>query len=64
MQSSGVSAGSGRGPIGLPLVWLLVVLALAWHQWDFWRAPRLGTDVFALLPQDEQQPAAQQAMKQ
>lgn len=64
MRMSGLSAGSQRGPIWLPLVWLLVVLALAWHQWAFWQAPRLGTDVFALLPQDEQQPAAQQAMRQ
>lgn len=45
-------------------MWLLVVLTLAWHQWHFWQAPRLGADVFALLPQDEQKPAAQLAMKQ
>lgn len=64
MRASGLSAGAGRGPIWLPCMWLLVVLALAWHQWHFWQAPRLGADVFALLPQDEQKPAAQSAMKQ
>lgn len=64
MQAKGVSSGSGRGPLWLPCIWLLVVLALAWHQWHFWHAPRLGADVFALLPQDEQKPAAQLAMRQ
>lgn len=64
MQPLGVDTGSGRGPLWLPGVWLLVVLALALHQWHFWQAPRLGADVFALLPQDEQMPAAQLAMKQ
>lgn len=51
-------------PRALALAWLLVVLAIAAHQWIFWRAPALDTDVFALLPQDEQVPAAQLAMKQ
>lgn len=55
---------SERGPVWLPLLWLLVVAVLGWHQWQFWQAPRLDSDVFALLPQDEQQPAAQRAMKQ
>lgn len=45
-------------------MWLLCVLAIGWHQWQFWRAPRLDADVFALLPQDEQAPAAQRAMEQ
>ena len=53
-----------RGPVILPLIWLVCVLALAWHQWTFWRAPRLDADVFTLLPQDEQVPAAQRAMQQ
>lgn len=51
-------------PRWLALIWLLAVLGIAWHQWQFWRAPKLDTDVFALLPQDEQAPAAQQAMRQ
>ena len=53
-----------RGPMVLPVLWMVCVLALAWHQWTFWRAPRLDADVFALLPQDERVPAAQQAMQQ
>jgi len=53
-----------RTPQWLAVAWLLVVLAIGWHQWQFWHAPKLDTDVFALLPQDEQAPAAQQAMRQ
>jgi predicted exporter len=53
-----------RTPQWLAAVWLLVVLAIAGHQWHFWQAPSLDTDVFALLPQDEQAPAAQLAMRQ
>lgn len=55
---------SERGPAWLPWLWAVIVLALALHQWQFWRAPKLDTDVFALLPSDEQAPAAQRAMKQ
>jgi predicted exporter len=50
-------------PRTLALLWLVVVLVIAAHQWKFWQAPALDTDVFALLPQDEQVPAAQLAMK-
>ena len=49
-------------PQWLALAWLLVVAAIGWHQWQFWQAPRLDTDVFALLPQDEKAPVAQRAM--
>jgi len=39
------------------VLWLLVVLAMAAHQWFFWRDPgNLSTDVLALLPQDEHAP--------
>ncbi len=38
------------------VVWLAVVLAVAAHQWQFWRAPPLNTDVLALLPENEQAP--------
>jgi len=51
-------------PQWLALAWLLVVAAIGWHQWQFWQAPRLDTDVFALLPQDEKAPVAQRAMRQ
>ncbi|MCW5321000.1 hypothetical protein D5039_07435 [Verminephrobacter aporrectodeae subsp. tuberculatae] len=51
-------------PQWLALAWLLVVAAIGWHQWQFWQAPRLDTDVFALLPQDEQASVAQRAIRQ
>jgi predicted exporter len=51
-------------PQRLALAWLLVVAGIGWHQWQFWHAPRFDTDVFALLPQDEQAPVAQRAMRQ
>lgn len=41
----------------LAAVWLLAVLAMAAHQWQFWSAARLDTDVMALLPRDEHEPA-------
>lgn len=40
-----------------PAAWLLVVLALAIHQWQFWHGAHLDTNVMALLPTDEQEPA-------
>ncbi|TDM06827.1 MAG: hypothetical protein C4K60_13510 [Ideonella sp. MAG2] len=33
-------------------VWLGLVVAVAWHQWQFWSHPKVTTDVMALLPQD------------
>lgn len=59
------AAGPRRGwPLWIALLWLVVVGLVAAHQWVFWRAPALNTDVFDLLPQDQQQPLAQQAMAQ
>lgn len=49
-----------RRPL-LPLLWLLVVSAVACHQWVFWQGNRLDTNVLALLPSDEQQPALRAA---
>ena len=46
------------------LLWLLVVLAVAAHQWHFWRTSNVDTDVLALLPQDERAPEVAQATKQ
>jgi len=37
----------------LAIGWLLLVVALAAHQFQFWRASRLDTDVMALLPTSE-----------
>ncbi|MBQ0933970.1 MMPL family transporter [Ideonella paludis] len=41
--------------------WLLVVLAVAVHQWRFWAQPHITTDVMALLPQDPQDSALSRA---
>ncbi|WP_226858523.1 hypothetical protein [Diaphorobacter aerolatus] len=46
------------------LVWLLVVLAVAGHQWYFWSQGRIDTDVLALLPLDEQAPDVSLATRQ
>lgn len=43
--------------------WLLVVIAIVAHQWQFWHDGRLDTDVLALLPQDERQPEVGQATR-
>ena len=37
-------------------VWLALCVVVAVHQWTFWRSGHFGTDVMALLPQDEQAP--------
>ncbi len=44
--------------------WLAFCMVVAVHQWTFWRAPRLGTEVMALLPQDEQAPEVGRATRQ
>ncbi|GAB2496991.1 membrane protein [Pseudoxanthomonas sangjuensis] len=41
-----------RGWRWLALAWLLAVAAVGWHQWRFWHAPRIDSDVLALLPQE------------
>jgi len=45
-------------------LWLVVVLAIALHQWSFWVDGRLSTDVLALLPQDERAPDVALATRQ
>ena len=40
----------------LAIAWLLVVVAVACHQWRFWQQSRLDSDVMALLPQDRDAP--------
>lgn len=44
-------------------LWLACVLLIAAHQWQFWRAGRLDTDVLALLPAAEQSPEVARAGK-
>lgn len=45
------------------LVWLVCVLAIATHHWQFWRAGRLDTDVLALLPPSEHAPEVGRASR-
>lgn len=47
----------------LPLLWLLMVALLCVHQWQFWQASRLDTNILALLPEDEHQPAVHEAIQ-
>lgn len=44
-------------------LWTSIVLVIAGHQVQFWRAARLDTDVLALLPEDEQMPAIRAATR-
>jgi predicted exporter len=45
------------------LAWLVCVLVVAVHQFQFWRAGRVDTDVLALLPASEQAPEVGRASK-
>ena len=44
--------------------WLAFCVVVAVHQWTFWRSGHFGTDVMALLPQDEQAPEVDRATRQ
>lgn len=46
------------------LLWLLAVCGVAVHQWQFWQQGRFQSDVLALLPDDEQEPAVSLATRQ
>jgi predicted exporter len=48
---------------GLALFWLLLVALVAGHQWQFWHAANLDSDVLALLPQDEHAPEVSAATR-
>ncbi|GJG95371.1 hypothetical protein CBA19C6_12800 [Cupriavidus pauculus] len=48
----------------LAIAWLLLVLAVAVHQLQFWRASRLDTDVMALLPGSERTATADRVLRQ
>lgn len=58
------AAGPGRLWRWAAVVWLLVVLAVAGHQWRFWHQDRIDTDVLALLPLNEQAPDVARATQQ
>lgn len=47
----------------LAVGWLVLVLALAAHQFEFWRASRLDTDVMALLPTSERTATADRVLR-
>ena len=46
------------------LAWLLVLIAVAVHQWQFWQHDRIDIDVMALLPVNEQAPDVALATEQ
>jgi len=46
------------------LAWLLVVIAVGVHQWQFWKHDGIDTDVMALLPVNEQAPDVALATEQ
>lgn len=46
------------------LAWLLVVVAVGAHQWQFWKHDGIDTDVMALLPVNEQAPDVALATEQ
>lgn len=46
------------------LAWLLVLIAVGVHQWQFWQHDGIDTDVLALLPVNEQAPDVAQATEQ
>ncbi len=47
----------------LAFVWFVVVVLLAIHQFQFWRASRLDTDVMALLPTSERTATADRVLR-
>jgi predicted exporter len=46
------------------LAWLLVLIAVGVHQWQFWKHEGIDTDVMALLPVNEQAPDVALATEQ
>lgn len=47
----------------LAFVWLVLVVVLAVHQFQFWRAARIDTDVMALLPASERTATADRVLR-
>lgn len=52
-----------RGWRWLGAAWLLVLAGVAWHHVQFWQAPRIDTDVLALLPEEAGDPAVADATR-
>ncbi|MCR6627829.1 MAG: MMPL family transporter [Pseudoxanthomonas sp.] len=66
MSDPGLPATPGhplRGWRWLALAWLLVLVAVAFHQWRFWQSPRIDSDVLALLPQEAGDPTVADATR-
>ena len=63
-QSGKETAPPSRWWRTLALLWLVVLMGVALHQWHFWQQGRVGTDVMALLPQDEHAPDVAQVTGQ
>lgn len=59
--SAARSGPSGRLRV-LAWLWLLLAAMLAVHQWQFWRAGRLDTDIMALLPASERTATADRVL--
>ncbi|WP_334179899.1 MMPL family transporter [Pseudoxanthomonas sp.] len=52
-----------RGWRWLALAWLLVLAAVAVHQWTFWQSPPIDSDVLALLPREAGDPTVADATR-
>nr|WP_315592897.1 MMPL family transporter [uncultured Cupriavidus sp.] len=64
-MAGGVAMRSGLSRLErwLAIGWLVLVLALVVHQFQFWRASRLDTDVMALLPTSERTATADRVLR-
>lgn len=60
MQARGAAGPWARG---LAWLWLALVLAVAVHQFQFWRAGKVDTDVMALLPGSQRTAVADRVLQ-
>ncbi|PWK37431.1 MMPL family transporter [Cupriavidus plantarum] len=65
-KDAGAHASAPLSPVAkaLAVLWLLLVLALGWHQASFWREGRVDTDIMALLPSSERTATADRVLRQ
>ncbi|MGO4330496.1 MMPL family transporter [Cupriavidus sp. 2TAF22] len=68
MSNAGLATGKSLHGLStlervLAVAWLLLVIALAAHQLQFWRASRLDTDVMALLPTSQRTATADRVLR-
>lgn len=64
-SASSMPAGDAAAPWArwLAWLWLALVLAVAAHQFQFWRAGKIDTDVMALLPGSERTAVADRVLQ-